>query len=77
MNLNDYFLLKVFSKSDYMESFNNGSVYLNSTSYFWNMENAFQQDKEGLVFQQSDKGYLIKTKPGFENIISKSLHLMN
>lgn len=72
MNLNDYFLVKAFEKSDYMESFNNGSVYLNSTSHFWELENPFQQDKEGLVFQHSDKGYWLKTRPGFENIIGKS-----
>lgn len=69
MNLNDYFLVKAFSNREYMESFNSGSIYLKSTSYFWKLENTFQQDKEGLVYQQSDKGYLLKTKPGFEKII--------
>jgi len=75
MNLNDYYLVKAFSKPEYMNDFNSGNIYLNSTNYFWNLENAFQQDKEGLVFQQSGKGFLIKAKEGFEKIIKSSSSL--
>lgn len=69
MNLNDYYLVKAFGKSEYMKDFNSGNIYLNSTSYFWNLENTFQQDKEGLVFQQSGKGFLLKAREGFEEIL--------
>ncbi|MBR0483567.1 MAG: hypothetical protein IJJ69_02170 [Oscillospiraceae bacterium] len=72
MNLNDFLLVKVFKKSKYMEDFNNGNIYLNSTSYFWNLENTFQQDKEGAIFQQKGRGFLFKGNDAFLNILWKS-----
>ena len=72
MNLNDYFLVKAFSRPEYMVSFNSGNIYLNSTSYFWKLENTFQQDKEGEVFHQTGKGFIIKARPGFEKIVMSS-----
>ena len=57
MNLNSYFLVKCFRKSDFREGFNSGkNIYINSTTYCWKLENTFQQDLEGLVFHQSDDG---------------------
>lgn len=77
MNLNDYLLVKVFSRQEYMKSFNEGNVFLSSTQYFWDLENSFQQDKEGLIFQQSGKGYILKTVPEFEKIIITSSSVEN
>ena len=37
--------------------------------YYWKLENAFQQDHEGLVFQQEGEGYLIRATPEFEDVI--------
>lgn len=77
MNLNDYYLVKVFGKPEYMKDFNSGNIYLNSTSYFWELENTFQQDKEGLVFQQpyNKKGVFLSAKEGFEEIVKNSFSL--
>ncbi len=75
MNLNDYYLVKAFGKPEYMKGFNSGNIYLNSTSYFWNLENTFQQDKEGLVFQQSGKGVLLTAGEGFEEIVKSASSL--
>ena len=70
MNLNDYFLVKCFKKSDFREGFNSGSnIYINSMGYYWKLENTFQQDHEGLVFQQEGEGYLIRATPEFEDVI--------
>lgn len=72
MNLNDYLLVKAFSSAEYREKFNNGDIYLNSTLYFWQLENAFQQDREGEVFSQEGKGYIIKDNGEFKKAVSKS-----
>lgn len=64
MNLNEYYLVKVFSKEKYMTDFNSGkNIYINSTSFFWKLENAFQQDEEGAIVRQSGRGYIIQTTP--------------
>jgi len=73
MNLNDYYLVRAFSCFEYREGFNTGNnVYLRSASSLWERENAFQQDKEGMVFEQSGKGFLIAAKPEFKNIVLES-----
>ena len=64
MNLNEYYLVKVFSKEKYMTDFNSGkNIYINSTNFFWKLENAFQQDEEGAIAHLPEGGYLIKTTP--------------
>lgn len=35
------------------------------------MENAFQQDLEGLIFKQSGKGCFFEAKPEFEKLIKE------
>lgn len=75
MNLNDFFLVKAFNRPEYMESFNNGNIYLNSTSYFWKLENSFQQDLEGLIFHQLGKGYVFIANPKFEKLVKVSSSL--
>ncbi len=72
MNLNDYYLVKCFNKQEHMDAFNNGTLYLNSTVYYWKLENTFQQDFEGLVFRQEGKGYLIAADSEFGNIVKKA-----
>lgn len=73
MKLNDFYLVKCFETAEYRDSFNDGSnIYINSTRHFWNLENTFQKDREGLLFQQTGKGYIIKAKPGFEKIVEES-----
>ncbi len=75
MNLNDYLLLKVFKSAERRDQFNKGDVYLSSTSNFWKLENSFQQDKEGGIFEQEGKGFLLKTNPDFPKILAKSTSL--
>ena len=75
MNLNDYLLVKAFETAEYREQFNNGDVYLNSTLYFWNLENEFQHDKEGIIFQQEGRGYVVNANNDFKTILAKSSSL--
>ena len=70
--LSDYYLVKVFENRNYMESFNNGTVYSNSLSYFWKLENAFQQDCEGVVFQQGGKSFFLNEKPDIDRIMKET-----
>lgn len=49
MDLNDYILVKCFENQEYEQQFNSGKLYINGTGYYWNLENTFQQDKEGEV----------------------------
>ncbi len=72
MNLNDFYLVKCFDKQEYLDAFNSGTLYLNSTVYYWKLENTFQQDYEGLVFRQEGKGYLIAADSEFGNIVKKA-----
>lgn len=48
----DYYLIKCYAKKEYRTDFNKGIIYLNNLSFFHNVENAFQQDKEGEIFHQ-------------------------
>ena len=75
MNLNDYLLVKTFKSAERRNQFNNGDIFLSSTAGFWKLENAFQQDKEGGVFQQKGKGFLLKTNDSFPEILAKSASL--
>lgn len=72
MNLNDYLLVKAFESAKYRDQFNNGDIYLSSTTKYWKLENAFQQDREGGVFQQEGKGFLLKTNGSFPKILANS-----
>ena len=69
MNLNDFYLVKCFGQKKYRDDFNCGTLYLNSTAYYWSLENTFQQDQEGMIFSQSGEGYLIQGDSSFERII--------
>ena len=72
MILSEYYLLKCFETSEYRRDFLSGeNIYLNSTAHFWSIENAFQQDLEGLVASGSN-GYLLLTKPGFEEVVKRA-----
>lgn len=51
MNLNNYILVKCFASLEYQQDFNNGELYMNNTAYYWNLENEFQQDREGEVLR--------------------------
>lgn len=75
MNLNEYLLVKAFECAEYRDQFNKGDIYLKSVSYYWNSENAFQQDKEGSIFQQEGRGYLIRANDDFKAILDKSSSL--
>ena len=75
MNLNDYLLVKSFKSAERRSQFNNGDIYLSSTDRFWKLENAFQQDREGCIFQQKGTGYLLKTNGCFPEILAKSSSL--
>lgn len=73
MNLKDFFLVRCFENSEYRQDFNSGkTIYINSTSHFWNIENTFQQDFEGVIFRQVGEGVLFKAKPGFEKYIKSA-----
>lgn len=70
--LNDYFLIKCFSKPEYRDDFNSGKhIYMNNTSYFWKQENTFQKDNEGIIFN-SENGYLLNTNSDFINVVKTS-----
>ena len=70
--LNDYYLMKCFSKPEYRDDFNSGKqIYMNSTSYFWKQENTFQKDYEGIIFN-SENGYLLNTNSDFINVVKTS-----
>lgn len=76
MNLRDYFFVKCFETANYRESFNDGTnIYINSTAHFWKLENAFQQDFEGMILKQSGKGCVFAAKSGFEQLIKESSSL--
>lgn len=51
----NYYLIKCYSQEAYQLDFNKGILYLKDLSYFHNVENKFQQDKEGVIFQQPEK----------------------
>lgn len=51
----EYYLIKCYSQKAYQSDFNKGILYLKDLSYFHNVENKFQQDAEGVVFQQPEK----------------------
>ena len=72
MYLNDYYLVRCFSKQKYQDDFNSGILHLNSTAYYWSLENSFQQDFEGQVIRQIGKGYLIKADSDFKDIVLSS-----
>ena len=69
MDLNNYYLVKAFSKYEYMTEFNNGNVYLNNSSYFWNLENSFQQDNEGVIFQPEGNLYIFQSSKNVPEIL--------
>lgn len=76
MNLRDYFFVKCFETANYRESFNDGTnIYINSNAHFWKLENAFQQDFEGMILKQSGKGCVFAAKSGFEQLIKDSSSL--
>lgn len=55
-------MVKCFRCPEYREQFNHGTnIYINCLRYFWNVENNFQQDNEGLIFRQHNNGYIIQT----------------
>ena len=66
MNLQDYYLVKLFKKNEYRYGFDSGSyIRINSMKSFWNIENPFQQDYEGKVFGQTGRGFLFAGNPNF------------
>lgn len=69
IDLRDYLLVRAFKCAKYREDFNNGDIFINNATNYWNLENEFQQDKEGCVFSQSGKGFLIKTNSEFKNAL--------
>lgn len=51
--LGQYYLIRCYPNEAYRTAFNTGEkIYLNSSEYFLNLENRFQQDDEGVVFRQ-------------------------
>lgn len=61
----DYYFMKCFTCKEHRDDFNNGTkVYINSIKYFHDLENSFQRDFEGGVFNQSphSEGHLIFSK---------------
>ena len=68
----DYYLIKCYGQEKYQSDFNKGILYLKSLSYFHNVENSFQQDKEGMIFQQAEKsvGTFYKVGPNERAIVS-------
>ena len=61
----DYYFIKCFSKEEYRKQFDTGEkIYINSTKYFHDLENDFQRDFEGGIYQQDEncKGVLIASK---------------
>lgn len=73
MCLNDFYFARCHKTFKYFEDFDNGNIYLNSTSHFWKLENTFQQDKEGEIFSQMGRGYFVTVKSiDFKNIIKNA-----
>ncbi len=61
----DYYFIKCFAKEEYRKQFDTGvKIYINSTEYFHNLENNFQRDFEGGIYQQDEncKGMFIASK---------------
>ena len=61
----NYYFMRCFSNEEYRDAFNNGEkIYINSTKYFHDLEDNFQQDFEGGVFRQlpNTRGILILSK---------------
>lgn len=51
--LKDFYLMRCYGEESYRNSFNNGELlYLNTLEFYVNLENEFQRDNEGIVFQQ-------------------------
>lgn len=48
----DYYLIKCYNREEYRSDFNKGILYFKELSFFWKVENEFQQDKEGVIFSQ-------------------------
>ena len=78
MNLRDYFFVKCFETANYRESFNDGTnIYINSTAHFWKLENAFQQDFEGMILKQSGKGCVfLQPNRDLSSLLKTHLRLM-
>lgn len=73
MKLSDYYLVKSFEQESFRDEFNTGKkIYCKNTSYFWQIENTFQQDLEGKVFQHIGNGYLIAANEEFENVVKSA-----
>ena len=72
MELKDYYLVKCFTTKKYRDNFNNGiDIHINNNRQFWNKENTFQQDLEGVVLRQNGNGYSFVPKKGYEPIVEK------
>ena len=73
MKLSDYYLVKSFEQELFRDEFNTGKkLYCKNTSYFWQIENTFQQDLEGKVFQHIGNGYLIAANEEFEEVVKSA-----
>jgi hypothetical protein len=73
LKLNDYYLVKSFEQVLFRDEFNTGKkIYCKNTSYFWQIENTFQQDLEGNVFQHIGNGYLIAANEEFEEVVKSA-----
>lgn len=70
----NYYLIKCYSQEKYRSDFNKGNLYLKALSYFHNVENKFQQDKEGRIFHQANNrlGSLCTIDP-FESAVVSDL----
>lgn len=73
MVLNDYYLVKCWEKKEYRDAFNSGMFYFAHVCKFWNIENTFQQDDEGMILRHEGQGYLIHGDPEF-NCFMKNPH---
>lgn len=72
----DYYLIKCFEQEDFCSSFNNGNMYINNVSYFHDIENDFQKDKEGIIFMQPNgtEGKLFATNSETSALVSEFMN---
>ena len=73
MELSDYYLVKCWEKKEYRDAFNSGKFYFGHVSKYWEIENTFQQDDEGMILRHEGQGYLICGNPKF-NCFMKNQH---
>ena len=69
IDLEQYYLVKCFDKNEYRAGFLTGeNIYIKNLNYFWNTENTFQKDSEGIIAELGSGKFIIPSQNGTTEI---------